>query len=98
MDALLIELTPTDKASLTSGSAAWYTVPVERLGIPRIMVPTGPHRLRTQPGEDDHAGLWGLPARDVLPEGLDGRVVVEPRPSARTGEALVQEARAVRLS
>ena len=45
------------------GSAFWYTAPVERLGIPKIMVSDGPHGLRAQPGEGDHVGLGGsLPA------------------------------------
>ena len=38
IDALLAELTLAEKASLTSGSSFWYTAPVARLGIPRIMV------------------------------------------------------------
>ena len=63
IDALLSELTLEEKASLTSGSSFWYTAPVERLGIPKIMVSDGPHGLRAQPGEGDHVGLGGsLPA------------------------------------
>ena len=34
----LSELTLEEKASLCLGSHFWYTAPVERLGIPRIMV------------------------------------------------------------
>ena len=52
IDALLSELTLEEKASLTSGSSFWYTAPVDRLGIPRIMVSDGPHGLRAQPGEE----------------------------------------------
>ena len=32
------------------GSDFWYTAPVERLGIPRIMVSDGPHGLRAHLG------------------------------------------------
>ena len=49
----LSELT-LKKASLCLGSHFWYTAPVERLGIPLIMVSDGPHGLRAQPGEGDH--------------------------------------------
>ena len=62
-NSLLSELTVPEKASLTSGSGFWYTAPVDRLGIPKIMVSDGPHGLRAQPGEGDHLGLGGsLPA------------------------------------
>ena len=50
----LSELTLEEKASLCLGSHFWYTAPVERLGIPLIMVSDGPHGLRAQPGEGDH--------------------------------------------
>lgn len=44
----LSELTLEEKASLCLGSDFWHTAPVERLGIPRIMVSDGPHGLRAQ--------------------------------------------------
>ena len=82
IDALLSELTLEEKASLTSGSDFWYTAPVERLGIPAIMVSDGPHGLRAQPGEGDHVGLGGSAAGDLLPDRVGARVVVEPGPAA----------------
>ncbi len=82
IDALLSELTLEEKASLTSGSAFWYTAPVERLGIPKIMVSDGPHGLRAQPGEGDHVGLGRQPAGDLLPDGVGGRLGVEPGSAA----------------
>ena len=47
----LSELTLEEKASLCLGSDFWHTAPVERLGIPAIMVSDGPHGLRAQPDE-----------------------------------------------
>ena len=44
----LSELTLEEKASLCLGSDFWHTAPVERLGIPAIMVSDGPHGLRAQ--------------------------------------------------
>jgi beta-glucosidase len=57
LTTLVAELTLEEKASLVIGSAFWYTAPVERLGVPRIMVSDGPHGLRTQLHEADHLGL-----------------------------------------
>ena len=49
--SLLAQLTLEEKASLCLGSDFWHTAPVERLGIPAIMVSDGPHGLRRQPDE-----------------------------------------------
>jgi len=54
---LVPQLTVEERASLVLGSDFWHTAPVERLGIPRIMVSDGPHGLRAQVGESDHLGL-----------------------------------------
>ena len=56
---LLAQLTLEEKAALTLGSDFWHTAGVERLGIPAIMVSDGPHGLRKQPEEADHAGIGG---------------------------------------
>ena len=45
---LLSKLTLEEKAGLCSGKDFWRTKPVERLGIPSIMVSDGPSGLRTQ--------------------------------------------------
>lgn len=46
-----------EKASLTSGASFWYTKPIERVGVPAIMVTDGPHGLRKQREGGDHLGL-----------------------------------------
>lgn len=56
---ILSQMTLEEKASLVQGRDFWHTVPVERLGVPSIMVSDGPHGLRKQvpsaehPGQDD---------------------------------------------
>lgn len=55
--ATLADLTIEEKASLTSGASFWYTKPVDRLGIPSIMVTDGPHGLRKQREGGDHLGI-----------------------------------------
>jgi beta-glucosidase len=96
--ALLTDLTLAEKASLTSGSAFWYTAPVERLGVPRIMVSDGPHGLRAQPGEGDHVGLGGSLPATCFPTASAVASSWNPALLRRIGEALGQEARAANLS
>ena len=98
IDRLLTELTLAEKAALTSGSSFWYTAPVERLGIPRIMVADGPHGLRAQPGEVDHVGLGhSLPAT-CFPTASAVASAWNPGLMHQIGQALAQEARASNLS
>ena len=54
---LVSQMTLEEKASLCSGQDFWRTKPVERLGIPAVMVSDGPHGLRKQEGEADHLGM-----------------------------------------
>jgi beta-glucosidase len=98
IDRLLTELTVAEKASLTSGSAFWYTAPVERLGVPRIMVSDGPHGLRAQPGESDHLGLGGSLPATCFPTASAIASAWDPDLLRRIGRALAQEARACNLS
>lgn len=56
---IVAQLTLEEKASLCLGSDFWHTAAVERRGVPAIMVADGPHGLRKQPDEADHAGLGG---------------------------------------
>ena len=98
IDHLLTELTLEEKASLTSGSSFWYTAPVERLGIPKIMVSDGPHGLRAQPGEGDHLGLGGSLPATCFPTASAVASTWNPDLLRRIGQALAQEARACNLS
>lgn len=98
VERLLTELTVAEKASLTSGSGFWYTTPVERLGIPKIMVSDGPHGLRAQPGDADHLGLSGSLPATCFPTASAIASAWDPELLGRIGRALAQEARACNLS
>ena len=53
---ILSQMTLEEKASLVQGRDWWHTVPVERLGVPSVMVSDGPHGLRKQVPSPDHPG------------------------------------------
>lgn len=54
---LVSQMTLEEKAGLCSGLDFWHTKPVERLGVPSVMVSDGPHGLRKQNQEADHLGV-----------------------------------------
>ena len=56
-DITASELTLEEKASLTSGASFWYTKPIERVGLPSIMLTDGPHGLRKQTASADHRAM-----------------------------------------
>jgi beta-glucosidase len=47
--AMIEKMTLEEKAALCTGASAWTTTPVERLGIPEMIVSDGPHGLRRVP-------------------------------------------------
>ncbi len=46
INGLIQKMTLEEKTSLLSGKDIWNTVPVERLGIPSIVMTDGPHGVR----------------------------------------------------
>ncbi len=54
---LLDKLTTQEKVALQIGMDNWHTMPIERVGLPSIMMCDGPHGLRKQPDSGDHLGL-----------------------------------------
>jgi beta-glucosidase len=86
------DLTLEEKASLTSGASFWYTKPIERVGIPAIMLADGPHGLRKQREGGDHLGIGDsvpatcFPPAVALGSSWDAELV------RRVGEALGAEA------
>lgn len=54
---ILSQMTLEEKAALLQGADFWHTVPLERLGVPQMMVSDGPHGLRKQDQQGDHLGI-----------------------------------------
>jgi beta-glucosidase len=94
----LSELTLEEKASLCLGSHFWYTAPVERLGIPKIMVSDGPHGLRAQPGEGDHVGTLGSLPATCFPTASALGSSWNPDLFRAVGDALSREAKKLGVS
>jgi beta-glucosidase len=92
--SLLAELTLEEKASLSLGSDFWHTAPVERLGIPAIMVSDGPHGLRVQPEQGDHVGISDSVPATCFPTACALASSWDPELVRGIGEALGREARA----
>ena len=44
--AILKQMTLEEKAALSSGASPWSTTPIERLGLPAMVVSDGPHGVR----------------------------------------------------
>ena len=46
IQSLISQMTLAEKAALCTGASRWTTTPVERLGIPELVMADGPHGLR----------------------------------------------------
>jgi beta-glucosidase len=46
IQSIIARMTLEEKAALCTGASAWTTTPVERLGIPEMIVSDGPHGVR----------------------------------------------------
>lgn len=49
IQSIISQMTLEEKAALCTGASAWTTTPVERLGIPEMIVSDGPHGVRRVP-------------------------------------------------
>ncbi|MEW1957370.1 glycoside hydrolase family 3 C-terminal domain-containing protein [Kineococcus sp. NPDC059986] len=91
---LLAELTVEEKAALLDGSDFWHTEPVERLGVPALMVTDGPHGLRKQAEGGDHLGLANSVPATCFPPAAGLASSWDVDLLRRVGEALGRETRA----
>ncbi len=90
VDEVLAALTLEEKAALLDGADFWHTEPVERLGVPGIMVTDGPHGLRKQADEADHLGLNRSVPATCFPPAAGLASTWNPELLGRIGAALVR--------
>jgi len=61
IQSIISQMTLEEKAALCTGASSWTTTPIERLGVPEMIVSDGPHGVRRVP--DVHAMMMeSLPA------------------------------------
>ena len=61
IQSIISQMTLEEKAALCTGASLWTTVPVERLGIPEMIMSDGPHGVRRVPDVNSLA-IESLPA------------------------------------
>ena len=59
--SILSKMTLEEKAALCTGASSWTTTPVERLGVPELIMSDGPHGVRRVPDVNTMA-IQSLPA------------------------------------
>jgi beta-glucosidase len=94
VDEVLAALTLEEKAALLDGADFWHTEPVERLGVPGIMLTDGPHGLRKQAEGADHLGLNASVPATCFPPAAGLASTWDVALLDRIGEALARECRA----
>jgi beta-glucosidase len=90
----LASLTTEEKASLTSGASFWGTKPIERVGVPGIVLTDGPHGVRLQAGGADHLGLSNSVPATCFPPAVALGSSWDVELATRVGVALGEEAKA----
>ena len=95
---LLAELTLAEKAALLDGADRWHTEPIERLGIPAIMMADGPHGLRKQSPEAARIDSRDSFPATCFPPAIGLASTWDVGLLARVGVALGDECRAEQIS
>jgi beta-glucosidase len=61
IQSIISQMTLEEKAALCTGASSWTTTPVERLGVPELIMSDGPHGVRRVPDVNAMA-IHSLPA------------------------------------
>lgn len=90
IEALLASLTLKEKVALLSGTDAWHTAPIPRLGLAGVTMTDGPHGVRATA----EAGRIDGPAT-AFPTGIAMAASWDPELINEVGQALGAETRAM---
>ena len=95
---IISQMSLEEKISFCTGADFWRTKPLERYGVPSMMMSDGPHGLRCQKGETDMVGVnQSLPAT-CFPPAVTAGATWNPELYAAEGEAIGREALAAGVS
>ena len=94
VERLVARLTLEEKAALCSGLDFWHTKPVERLGVPSVMLTDGPHGLRKQDASAAGTALNQSVPATCFPTASALAATWNRDLVSRVGAALGREARA----
>jgi beta-glucosidase len=96
--SIVSAMTLEEKAGLCSGQDFWHLKSVERLSIPSVMVSDGPHGLRKQRDEGDHAGINDSIQAVCFPPACALACSFDRALLRELGEAIGEEAQAEEVS
>src|SRR5260370_17632334 len=85
IEDLLGQMTLQEKVSLLAGTNMWYTVPIERLGIPSLKMTDGPNGARGA------GSFTGGVKTTCFPAGISLAPTWNPDLGERVGQALPDE-------
>lgn len=89
------QLTLEEKAALLCGRDFWSTTPIERVGVPSIVLTDGPHGVRRQEGSPDHLGLHDSRPATCFPPAVAVGSGWNPDVAERVGSAVGRQSRAL---
>jgi beta-glucosidase len=98
IEAIVRAMTLEEKASLCSGLDWWHTKPVERLGVPSIMMSDGPYGLRRQREKGETEGLLASVPATCFPTGAGLAASWDRELAWIVGAAIAEEALAQGVS
>jgi beta-glucosidase len=84
------QMTLAEKVVLLSGKNNWYTAPIERLGIPSLVMTDGPHGVRTEQSLGRKQGHT-----TAFPTGISMAATWNPILIGKAGIAMAEETKAM---
>ena len=94
IEKIISELTLEEKAGLCSGADWWHTKPINRLGVPSVMVSDGPHGLRKQSEKQENLQEEQVIKAVCFPTASALACSFDPELIYKVGEALGDECQA----
>ena len=98
IEKIIQQMTLEEKADFCSGSDFWHTQPVERLGVPAVMMSDGPSGLRKQDEQGDHLGINESIPAVCFPSSAAVASSFDTALAEKLGETLGNECRAEKLA